>query len=45
MNVLSIMEVVNKHVSMMWVLITVIAVMDIILTWTIILVTVNKINL
>ena len=44
MNVLSTMEVVNKHVSMMWVLITVIVIMDIILTWTIILVMVNKIN-
>ena len=32
MNVLSTMEVVNKRVSMMWVLITVIVIMDIILT-------------
>ena len=32
MNVLSIMEVVNKHVSMMWVLTTVAVDMDTILT-------------
>ena len=44
MNVLSTMEVVNKFVLMMWVLITVIVIMDIILTWTIILVMVNEIN-
>ena len=44
MNVLSTMEDVNKFVLMMWVLITVIVIMDIILTWTIILVMVNKFN-
>ena len=44
MNVLSTMEVVNKYVSMMWVLTTVIVIMDIILTLTIILVRVSYIN-
>ena len=44
MNVLSTMEVVNKHVSMMWVLTTVTVDMDIILTWTITLVRVGYIS-
>ena len=44
MNVLSTMEVVNKHVLMVWVLTAVIVIMAIILTWTIILVRVSYIN-
>ena len=44
MNVLSTMEVVNKSVLMVWVLTAVIVIMDIILTWTIILVMVSYIN-